>query len=141
MPGGDGSMFKTVEEHEILIKEDILPRLRQVELIQTETKDEIQEVKSEVQGVKSEVTAVLNAQSRMELTVMKDGQHTRELLNQLVNHVLKVDGQELKSKEKITLRRLSKSEKVAIAFIGMLGGGGLVAVTPIIIHLLDTLYK
>ncbi|MDN7241199.1 hypothetical protein QWY14_05320 [Planococcus sp. N028] len=109
--GGDVSMYKTVERHDVLINEEILPRLDKVEQNQSETKSELQEVKSEVQAVKTEVTAVLNAQSRMELTVMKDGQHTRDLLNQFVTHILKVDGEELKSKEKITLRKLVKAKK------------------------------
>lgn len=138
--GDDLSMFSTLEQHDLLIKEDILPRLEKVETMQAETKTEIQDVKTEVQGVKTEVTAVRNAQNSLELTVMKDGQHTRDLLNTFVNHYLKVDEQELERKEKITLRKLSKSEKVSIAFISMLGGGGIVAVAPIIIHFFDKLY-
>ena len=155
MPGGDGSMFKTVEEHGLLINENILPRLEKVETNQNETQSEIQEVKaevmgvkSEVQGVKTEITAVRTAQSSMELTVLKDGQHTRDLLNQFVNHYFATDGKvlenhekKIESEEKVTLRKLSKSEKISIAFIGMLSGGGLVAVTPIIIHFLDAVYK
>lgn len=147
MPGGEGSMFKTVEEHETLIKQDILPRLERVELIQNETKGEIQEVKTEVhgvktevQGVKTEVTAVRNAQVSMELAILKEGQYTRELLDQLLKHVLKIDDTELASKKEIAIRKLGKSEKISIAFISMLGGGGIVAVAPIIIHFLDKLY-
>ncbi|MBD8013900.1 hypothetical protein [Planococcus wigleyi] len=141
-------MFKTVEEHGLLINENILPRLEKVENIQNETKSELKDVKTEIQGVKTEVTAVRNAQSSMELTVLKDGQHTRDLLNQFVNHYFATDGKVLESqekmmesKEKVTLRKLSKSEKISIAFIGMLSGGGLVAVSPVIIHFLDAVYK
>lgn len=138
---GDGSMFKTVEEHGMLIKEDILPRLGKVEQIQASTSTEMQEIKNEVKGVKTEVAAVRNAQTSMELAILKEGQYTRDLLDQLLKHVLNIDGQELTTKKEITLRKLSKSEKISIAFISMLGGGGLVAIAPIIIHFLDTIYK
>lgn len=138
--GDDLSMFSAVEQHEFLIKEDILPRLEKVESMQAETKSEIQEVKSEVQNVKLEVTAVRNAQTSMELAILKEGQYTRDLLDKLLKHILKMEDQEVSGKQEITLRKLSKSEKVSIAFISMLGGGGIVAVAPIIIHFLDKLY-
>lgn len=134
------SVYTTLNEHNDLIHNDILPRLGKVEDSQEGNASELQLVKAELQGVKAEVTAVRNAQSSLELTVLKDGQHTRDLLNQFVNHFFKVDGQQLESKKEITMRKLSKSEKISIAFISMLGGGGIVAIAPIIIHFLDKLY-
>jgi hypothetical protein len=138
--GDDLSMFKTVEQHELLITENILPRLEEMEKMQTETKTEIREVKSEVQGIKTEVTAVRNAQTSMELSIMKEGQYTRGMLDKLLEHVLKIDGDEVSTKKEIAMRKLGKSEKVSIAFISMLGGGGIVAIAPVIIHFLDKLY-
>ncbi|MDN7243970.1 hypothetical protein [Planococcus shenhongbingii] len=122
MPGkGDElGMFKTMDQHDILIKEDILPHLEKVEMIQNDTKNEIQKVKTEVQSVKTEVAVVRNAQTSMELAILKEGQYIRELLNQLLKHVLKIDDQELTSKKEIRCK-LIKSKKVSIAFIGMLG--------------------
>lgn len=118
------SVYKTMEEHEKLIHKDILPRLGKVENLQEENTNEILGIKSELQSIKTEVTAVRNAQSGLELTVLKDGAQTRDLLlNRFVDHYFTADGKAFKSKELVTLKKLSTKEKVWIAVITVLASG------------------
>lgn len=139
--GDELSMFEKVEklgetqnEHEELIKENILPRLGIMEAGHHDTT-------AKLIAFEAEIKAVRNAQSSLELTVLKDGQQTRDLLNRFVDHYFKTDSKmmesrekAMESKEKVTIRKLTKSEKVSIAFISMLGGGGIAALAPILIH-------
>lgn len=127
---GDGSMYKKIEviderldEHGNLIKGDILPRLNKLEYSQAENEDEIKGVKSELQSIKTEVTAIRGAQSNLELTVLKDGAQTRELLNRFVDHYFQSDGKAFKSNEKVTTMKLNTKEKVWLAVITVLASG------------------
>ncbi|WKA57146.1 hypothetical protein QWY16_11605 [Planococcus shenhongbingii] len=135
MPGkGDElGMFKTVEQHDLLIKGDILPRLEKVELIQSETKSEIQDVKSEVLGVETEVTTIRSAMSGIELTVLKDGAQTRALLHRFVDHYFDSDGKAFVSRETATKIKFGTKEKVWLAVIAVFASGGVTIIGNVVV--------
>lgn len=121
-------MYTKVSEHDDLIHKDILPRLSHVEDLQAENTSELQIVKAELQGIKAEVTAVRSAQSSLELTVLKDGAQTRDLLNRFVDHYFTSDEKAFVSKETLTKQKWGTKEKIWLGFIGIFAGGGLVTI-------------
>jgi len=133
MPKQVGSMqeaFESINEHDEVINEDILPRLREVEKIQVELK------KSQEEFTK-EIALVRHAQSSLELTVMKDGDRTRALLERFVDHYFGTDDKKLVMREKVTLKRLSTKEKIVIGIATALGGtGGVLAGISAIIQMM-----
>lgn len=122
--GGDSSMIqmledqgKTLENHgeaidklDYAVNVDIFPRLESLEREQLQFKQEMLNVQK--------------GQKELELTVMKDGQQTRELLGKFVDHYFGTDDKKLMIKEKVTMRRLSRSEKIILGFFAILGGSG-----------------
>lgn len=106
--------LKMLYRHDQLIQEDILPRLKRVEDAQVDFTKQVESIKA--------------SQTSLELTVMKDGQETRGLLNRFVDHYLETDSVKHASNERVTLKRLSSKEKVVIAVLGTIAGsGGLIA--------------
>ncbi|WP_088005589.1 hypothetical protein [Indiicoccus explosivorum] len=126
--GDDLSMFETVNTHDDLINKNILPRLEAVESGQLE-------IKKEMQTIKSEVTEIRHAQDSLKVTVMEDGHRTRKMLEQFTEHFLEMDRREFDSKERVTMQRLSTGEKVSLAAVSALGGGGLIAAVTAAIEL------
>ena len=102
--------FKKVGEHDVVIHEDILPRLEILE--------------KEHLAFKQEMTSFQKGQKELELTVMKDGQQTRDLLGKFVDHYFGTDDKKLMINEKVTMKRLSRSEKIILGFFAILGGSG-----------------
>lgn len=123
---GVGSMqdtFEKVIKHDELFHEEVLPRLKKLEEVQEEFRVEI-----------GKITA---SQTSLELTVMKDGQQTRDLLGRFVDHYFGTDDKKLVLKEKVTLKQLSLRAKIALGFIGVLGGsGGILAGVAAVIEIL-----
>ena len=136
-PTSMNEMFTMLGEHDDLIKKDIMPMITELKSSQAENTDEIQGIKSELQGIKAEVTAVRNAQSSLELTVMKDGQHTRDLLNQFVAHYFSADGKVFKSTEKVTIQKMTTKEKLWLGFFTVLTAGGMTALSSVAIAFLN----
>lgn len=106
-----------LDRHEELIHRNIIPRLEEVEKAQVDFNRQVTEIKS--------------SQTNLELTVMKDGQETRGILNKFVDHYFASDRQHMaterdviKVNEKITLKRLSTREKIIIGIVGSLAGSG-----------------
>ncbi|MGE6370658.1 hypothetical protein ACQKDB_16140 [Planococcus kocurii] len=133
MPNGgtDSSMFKIVEKHDILISQEIMPRLEKVEAVNNK-------IEKEFSALRTELANVRNSQGSLELTVMKDGAQTRDiLLNRFVDHYLDSDGKQLVTKEKVELTKLGTKEKVWLAIIGMLTGGGLATIGTVVIQLIQ----
>ncbi|WP_427138443.1 hypothetical protein [Psychrobacillus psychrodurans] len=126
MTRGVGSMqdtFEKVIKHDELFHEEVLPRLKKLEEVQEEFRVEI-----------GKITA---SQTSLELTVMKDGQQTRDLLGRFVDHYFGTDDKKLVLKEKVTLKQLSLRAKIALGFIGVLGGsGGILAGVAAVIEIL-----
>lgn len=120
------SMYTLVNKHEELIHNDILPRLNDVENLQAADSKELNTVKAELQSIKAEVTAVRSAQSSLELTVLKDGAQTRDLLNRFVDHYFTSDGKAFVSRDAITKQKWGMKEKIWLGVIAVFSGGGLV---------------
>lgn len=97
-------------EHDKAIKEDILPRIEKLE--------------QSFEIMKTDLGKVKEGQSSLELTVMKDGQQTRDLLNKFVDHFFKKDEAEVGVNERITIAKLDRKTKIWLGVLGVLGGGG-----------------
>ncbi|QNG60399.1 hypothetical protein H4O14_02410 [Bacillus sp. PAMC26568] len=132
-----------LEKHEVTINENILPRLQKVEEVQ-------ETIRAEVSELKNNLTLLQKGQSDLQITVMKDGQATRDLqyqmkdiqqeqkelqqssnsmINTLLGHVLKQDSAKQKTNEKVTLKQLSMKEKIILGVTGTLfGTGGLAGI-------------
>lgn len=128
MREGDNSMYKTIEEHkdqlqqhDKVIQQDILPRLEILE-------KEHLVFKQEMTSIKSDMIGVQKGQKELEVTVMKDGKETRELLKPFANHVLKQVEYEAETKREIQIKKLDGKDKATVALYGALGTGGLVTI-------------
>ena len=109
--------FEKVIKHEELFHDEVLPRLKKVEEVQEDFRLEMAEFRVEI----GKITA---SQTSLELTVMKDGQQTRDLLGKFVDHYFSTDDKKLMTKEKVTMKRLSRTEKIILGFFAILGGSG-----------------
>lgn len=110
--------------HDELIHHDILPRLEKVEKAQLDFNNQVQEIANQVTELKS-------SQTNLELTVMKDGQETRGILNKFVDHYFASDKERLQTErdilhkdERITLKRFSTREKIVLGIVGAFAGSG-----------------
>lgn len=113
-----------LERHDELIHHDILPRLEKVEKAQMDFNTQVQTITSQVSEIKS-------SQTNLELTVMKDGQETRGILNKFVDHYFDADKQRMQAQsdvihrdERITLKRFSTREKIVLGIVGAFAGSG-----------------
>lgn len=120
-------MTQTQEElsmlhrHEEIIHRDILPRLDRYEDAQREFLQKVEKINTSQQG--------------LELTVMKDGQETRGLLNKFVDHFFELDKGKIVTNERITLKRFSSREKITLTVIAAIAGsGGLIAAIATLIE-------
>lgn len=109
--------FEKVIKHEELFHDEVLPRLKKVEEVQEDFRLEMAEFRVEI----GKITA---SQTSLELTVMKDGQQTRDLLGKFVDHYFSTDDKKLTTKEKVTLKQLSLRAKILLGLIAVLGGSG-----------------
>ena len=110
-----------LQRHEEIIHRDILPRLDRFEKAQLDFSNQVESIKS--------------SQTGLELTVMKDGQETRGLLNKFVDHFFALDKDKIVTNERITLKRFSSKEKIALAVIAAIAGsGGLIAAIATLIE-------
>ncbi|GKV64668.1 MULTISPECIES: hypothetical protein [unclassified Sporosarcina] len=113
-----------LERHDELIHHDILPRLEKVEKAQIDFNTQVETIANQVQEIKS-------SQTNLELTVMKDGQETRGILNKFVDHYFAADNARLETQrdvihrdERITLKRFSTREKIVLGIVGAVAGSG-----------------
>lgn len=134
---GSASMFKIVEDHDIEIRkqgktinEGILPRLEVLE-------KEHLEFKQEMTSFKSDLIGVQKGQKELELTVMKDGKETRDLLKPFADHVLRQVEFEAQTEKEVVIKKLDRKEKAVMAFWGAVGTGGLATIVAAIIALLQ----
>lgn len=113
-------MEKTVQEHDQTIKENILPRLEGLESEQATFKREISSLKTDLMGVQK-------GQKELELTVMKDGKETRELLKPFADHVLKQAEFEYQTEKDIAIKKMDTREKIYLSIFGTGGAAGIIA--------------
>lgn len=135
--GGDPSMIKmmeeqgkTLEKHDNAINVEILPRLEILE-------KEHQVFKQEMTSLKSDLINVQKGQKELEVTVMKDGKETRDLLKPFADHVLRQVEFEAQTEKEVVIKKLDRKEKAVMAFWGAVGTGGLATIVAAIIALLQ----
>ncbi|MFF2857739.1 hypothetical protein [Peribacillus sp. NPDC058002] len=111
---------KKVQEHDQTINENILPRLEGLELEQATFKREISSLKTDLMGVQK-------GQKELEVTVMKDGKETRDLLKPFADHVLKQAEFEYQTEKDIAIKKMDTREKVFFSIFGTGGAAGIIA--------------
>lgn len=104
-----------LNSHEEIIHKNILPRLDVVEKAQAAFQQEVATIKSDLMGVQ-------RGQAQLEVTVMKDGKETRDMLKQFVTHVLTQDQKETDAEIE---NRKTKWEIVGKVAVALVGSGGL----------------
>lgn len=110
--------FKKVGEHDEIIHKGILPRVVALE-------NEHLVFKQELTALKADIVGMQKGQKELEVTVMKDGKETRELLKPFADHVLKQVEFGAQTEREIKIKKLDAKDKAAVAFYGALGTGGL----------------
>lgn len=140
MEGGN-SMYKTLEEHKEqlqqhgeVIHQDILPRLEILE-------KEHLVFKQEMTSIKTDLIGVQKGQKDLEVTVMKDGKETRELLKPFADHVLKQVEYEAETEREIQIKKLDLKGKVTVALYGAVGSGGIVTIILGILAVFKAFFK
>lgn len=115
-------MEKTVIEHDKVIHENILPRLKTVE-------DSQVAFDSKISAVINDLLSVQKGQKEMELTLMKEGQLNRELMNEnkeltnkLLAHVLGKDEKETQAEID---DRKAKWELIGKVTVALFSGGSI----------------
>lgn len=118
---GGNPMYKTLEEHkeqlqqhDEVIKQDILPRLEILE--------------KEHLVFKKEMISFQKGQKELEVTVMKDGKETRELLKPFADHVLKQVEYDAETEREIQIKKLDGKDKATVALYGAIGSGGVATI-------------
>ncbi|PIC87998.1 hypothetical protein CSV72_02285 [Sporosarcina sp. P20a] len=120
-----------LERHDELIHHDIIPRLEKVEKAQLDFSTQAEVITGQVKEVTVQVAEIKSSQTNLELTVMKDGQETRSILNKFVDHYFATDKERLQTErdvihvdERITLKRFSTREKIVLGVVGAFAGSG-----------------
>ncbi|WP_150284371.1 hypothetical protein [Rummeliibacillus sp. TYF-LIM-RU47] len=134
-------MYKTLEEHKEqlqqhgeVIHQDILPRLEILE-------KEHLVFKQEMTSIKTDLIGVQKGQKDLEVTVMKDGKETRELLKPFADHVLKQVEYEAETDREIQIKKLDLKGKVTVALYGAIGSGGIVTIILGILAVFKAFFK
>ncbi|MFG3611009.1 hypothetical protein [Rummeliibacillus stabekisii] len=134
-------MYKTLEEHKEqlqqhgeVIHQDILPRLEILE-------KEHLVFKQEMTSIKTDLIGVQKGQKDLEVTVMKDGKETRELLKPFADHVLKQVEYEAETEREIQIKKLDLKGKVTVALYGAVGSGGIVTIILGILAVFKAFFK
>lgn len=115
-----------LKSHEELIHGNILPRLDVMEKEHKAFREEVTTMKSDLMGVQ-------RGQAQLEVTVMKDGQETRALLKQFVDHYFKQDSDEAQAEKDLKIKRLEARQNIMTAIFG---AGGLAGVVSAIVALM-----
>lgn len=111
-----------INSHETIINENILPRLKAVE-------ESMAAFQQEVTNIKTDLMGVQKGQAQLEVTLLKEGQLNREIMNEnkeltnkLLNHVLGKDEKETQAEIDNTK---AKWELVGKAFAVLAGSGSI----------------
>lgn len=88
----------------------------------------------EVADFKKDLVGVQKGQAQLELTVMKDGKETRDLLKPFADHVLKQAEFDAQAEKDIKIKKMDTREKI---LTGIFGAGGLAGLVAAIITLFN----
>ena len=136
-------MEKKVHEHDEVIKDNILPRLDKVESVQAQFQQEVAAIKNDLMTVQSGQVSLEKGQKELELTMIKEGQLNREIMNEnkdlsakLLDHVLGKDERESKAeterKKKESQAKIDRKKQIweiiGKVSVVLAGGTGILAV-------------
>lgn len=133
--GGDSFMIKIIEDQgktlenhgesinilDQAVNNEIFPRLESLEREQLQFKQEMLNVQK--------------GQKELEVTVLKDGNATRDLLKPFADHVLKQAELDAQSEKEIAIKKLDNRAKATVAMYGAIGSGGLITIVSAIVAL------
>lgn len=136
-----------VKEHDEILKSDILPRVENLESKQSSleksqlaTSQEVQALRNDLLSVQKGQVQLEKGQKEMELTMVKEGEANRKIMNEnkalsnkLLDHVLKKDEKETEVEEETKKRKdeneaklkAQKWEVIGKVGVALLGSGGL----------------
>jgi len=118
-----------LEKHEKEIYENILPRLAATEKAQAAFGKEVATIKTELSNVQKGQMTLEKGQRELEVTVMKDGKETRDLLKPFADHVLKQAEFDSQTEKDITIKKMDTREKIILGLVGgVLGTGGVAGI-------------
>lgn len=127
-----------LNSHEEIIHKNILPRLDVLEEAQNAFRQEVTMLKADLVGVQ-------RGQAQLEVTVMKDGKQTRELLKQFVDHYFKQDDEEvqaekdkIQAEKDIKIKKMEAREKI---YAGVFGVGGLAGIITAVGAVVSIFFK
>ncbi|WP_273128107.1 hypothetical protein [Bacillus weihaiensis] len=126
-------MEKKITEHDEKFKvvDEELEKHRE-QILQLQHAQE--KFQSEVTDLKKDLVGVQKGQAQLELTVMKDGKETRDLLRPFADHVLKQAEFEAQTEKDIKIKKMDTREKI---LTGIFGAGGLAGIVAAIITLFN----
>lgn len=116
-------MEKKLNDHDHVIHENILPRLKNVEDAQLTYEQRMAQMTNDLLSVQK-------GQKELELTVMRDGKETRDLLKPFADHVLKQVEFEAQTEKDIAIKKMDAREKI---LTGIFGAGGLAGIIAAIV--------
>ena len=115
-----------LQEHDKILKSDILPRVENLESKQSSleksqlaTSQEVQALRNDLLSVQKGQVQLEKGQKEMELTMVKEGQANRKIMNEnkalsnkLLDHVLKKDEKETEVEEEAKKRKDENEAKL-----------------------------
>ena len=120
-------MEKKISEHDEVINNNILPRLKIVEEMQVNFGGEVAALKTDLAKVQTGQANLEKGQKDLELTVMKDGKETRDLLKPFADHVLNQAEFDARTKKEVAIKKMDTREKVFLSIFGTGGVAGIIA--------------
>ncbi|PJN90998.1 hypothetical protein [Bacillus sp. mrc49] len=143
-------MEKKVQEHDIMLNSEILPRVEileskqeSLEKSQLATSQEVQALRNDLLSVQKGQVQLEKGQKELELTMVKEGEANRKIMNEnkdlsnrLLDHVLKKDEKETEVEEEAKKRKDENEAKLKsqkweiIGKVGsiLVGSGGILYV-------------
>ena len=140
---------RKVGQHDETINKDILPRLEKLESVTSEFQEKVGTLTNDVVRVQSGQADLAKGQKELELTVVKEGQANRSVIEQtrksfekLLDHFINRDNQDHQSETQMAQRKADAEEKKAASdaqirsqrwelagklLTVLFGGGGLIA--------------
>ena len=120
-------MERKISEHDEVINNNILPRLKIVEEMQVNFGGEVAALKTDLAKVQTGQANLEKGQKDLELTVMKDGKETRDLLKPFADHVLNQAEFDARTKKEVAIKKMDTREKVFLSIFGTGGVAGIIA--------------
>lgn len=133
--GGDPSMIKMLDEQGEKLEQhgNSINKLDQA--VNNEIFPRLESLEREQLQFKQEMLNVQKGQKELEVTVLKDGNATRDLLKPFADHVLKQAELDAQSEKEIAIKKLDNRAKATVALYGAIGSGGLITIVSAVVAL------